>query len=104
MMLPLHAGIGLGIAIKYASVLNFRVQTNERQGLVVFCDRREAWSRKGLLCSHRYLEEGDNVVLVGRSLERLHSALPKDFKPKGTPHFVAKDVSTVLAASVCSRR
>ena len=47
------------------------------------------------MCWCRYLEEGDNVVLVGRSLERLEKALPPDFKPKGKPHFVAKDVSQV---------
>jgi NADP-dependent 3-hydroxy acid dehydrogenase YdfG len=59
-------------------------------------------SGEGSSCSHRYLEEGDNVVLVGRSLERLQAALPPDFKPKGRPFFVAKDLNknTVSSASL----
>ena len=53
-----HAGIGLGIALKY-------------------------------------LQEGHDVLLVGRSLDRLKGAIPKDFKGTGRSLFLAKDVSTV---------
>lgn len=43
----------------------------------------------------KYLSEGDDVVLVGRSLERLQSAIPKDYVAKGKPLYLAKDVSTM---------
>ncbi len=42
-----------------------------------------------------YLSEGDDVVLVGRDLQRLESAIPKDFQAKGKALYLAKDVSTV---------
>ena len=49
----------------------------------------------GLGIALKYLSEGDDVVLVGRSLERLQSAIPKDFVAKGKVLYLAKDVSTV---------
>lgn len=49
----------------------------------------------GLGIARKFLSEGHDVVLVGRSLERLESAIPADFKAKGKHYFVAQDVSTV---------
>lgn len=49
----------------------------------------------GLGIALKYLSKGDDVVLVGRSLERLESAIPKEFQSKGKPFFLAKDVSIV---------
>lgn len=49
----------------------------------------------GLGIALKYLSEGDDVVLVGRSLERLQSAIPQDFVAKGKALYLAKDVSTV---------
>lgn len=51
----------------------------------------------GLGIALKYLSEGDDVVLVGRSLDRLKSAIPSDFKGTGKALFLAKDVSTVRA-------
>jgi hypothetical protein len=51
----------------------------------------------GLGIALKYLSEGDDVVLVGRSLERLQVAIPPDFKGSGSPHFLAKDVSAVCS-------
>jgi len=41
------------------------------------------------------------VILVGRSLERLKDAIPKDFKGPGRSLFLAKDVSTVRIPAPC---
>ena len=51
------------------------------------------FDRIALTC--RAWAEGDDVVLVGRSLERLKAAIPSDFKCKGRALYIAKDVSTV---------
>ena len=107
------AGIGLGIAIKCASrpktafgpnrrtkqqpALFVAITTDTRKILAALNVAGLARSRENVSLWCRYLEEGDNVVLVGRSLDRLQKALPPDFKPKGKPHFVAKDVSQVRA-------
>lgn len=49
----------------------------------------------GLATALKYLEDEDDVVLVGRSMERLEKAIPKDFQGKGKAFLVAQDVSTV---------
>ncbi len=49
----------------------------------------------GLGIALKYLNEGDDVVLVGRSLDRLKSAIPEIFEAKGKALFLAQDVSTV---------
>ncbi len=49
----------------------------------------------GLGIALKFLSEGDDVVLVGRSLDRLKQAIPDGFQAKGRAHFLAKDVSTV---------
>ena len=35
------------------------------------------------------------MVLVGRNMEKLQSAIPRDFEAKGNALYLAKDVSTV---------
>jgi NAD(P)-dependent dehydrogenase (short-subunit alcohol dehydrogenase family) len=49
----------------------------------------------GLGIALKFLSEGDDVVLVGRSLDRLKQAIPDGFQAKGRAHFLAKDVSTL---------
>ena len=49
----------------------------------------------GLGIALKYLSEGHDVILVGRSLEKLKNAIPADFKGPGRSLFLAKDVSTV---------
>ena len=41
------------------------------------------------------------MVLVGRSLDKLKDAIPKDFKGPGRSMFLAKDVSTVRIPALC---
>ncbi len=55
----------------------------------------------GLGIAMKFLSEGHDVVLVGRSLERLESAIPADFKAKGKHYFVAQDISTVSFPTSC---
>ena len=66
------------------------------------------WSlrRIGLGIALKYLSEGHDVLLVGRSLDRLKGAIPADFEGTGRSLFLAKDVSTVCAAQnlSCLRR
>ncbi|EIE23332.1 NAD(P)-binding protein [Coccomyxa subellipsoidea C-169] len=49
----------------------------------------------GLGIALKFLNEGDDVVLVGRSLDRLKSAIPEIFEAKGKALFLAQDVSTL---------
>ncbi len=53
----------------------------------------------GLGIALKFLNEGDDVVLVGRSIDRLKDAIPADFQGKGKAHLLAKDVSTVGISS-----
>ena len=53
--------------------------------------------RIGLGIALKYLSEGHDVLLVGRSLERLKGAIPTGFEGTGRSLFLAKDVSTVCA-------
>ncbi|CAK0787726.1 hypothetical protein CVIRNUC_010948 [Coccomyxa viridis] len=48
----------------------------------------------GLGIALKYLSEGHDVLLVGRSLERLKGAIPTGFEGTGRSLFLAKDVST----------
>ena len=59
--------------------------------------------RIGLGIALKYLSEGHDVLLVGRSLDRLKGAIPSGFEGTGRSLFLAKDVSTVCAAQkACS--